>query len=131
MRHFYSRSLILELVMTYDYDKPRKTMIYGMMIAKYGAFLSAVAAVVLLLTNKNWLGLAVILVGPIVFGLLGSRVMRRAEQLEKKEAEYHTDPPSTDEESGLNAKATVVCHECGASQPADRETCLACGAELH
>ena len=131
MSNFFKRNLLLELVMTYDYDKPRKLMIYGNMIVKYGAFLSAVVALVMLFTNNNWLGLAVILVGPIVFGIIGSRVIRRGELLEKKEAAYHTDTLCTDEESGLNAKATVVCHECGVSQPSDREKCLACGAELH
>ena len=134
MRYSLFRDLI-NLVMTYDYDKPRKTEIIARMILYAALILSMIGACVLGFHNHIVLMILIVFLVPPVIIILYLFVIRKVEKMIKEEEKYHTDSPAvfdapdTDTEPEPE-KLTIVCHDCGTKQPSERKTCLSCGADL-
>lgn len=134
MRYSLLRGLI-ELIMTYDYDKPRKMIVYAKLFGYTAAMLSMLGGCVFGLFEHYVLMLLFLFLLPPVFIFIALFVIRKAEKMIKEEEKYHTDSPAVfdapdTEPEPEPEKTTVVCLDCGTRQPSDRKTCLSCGAEL-
>ena len=134
MRYSLFRDL-LNLIMTYDYDKPRKMIISARMIGYTAAILSMLAGCVLGLYRHYLLMILFFFLLPPAFIIIALFVILKAEKMIKEEEKYHTDSPAVfdapdTENEPEPEKQTVVCHDCGTKQPSERKTCLSCGADL-